>query len=334
MIDPIGVTSNSIINSLGKMVYYTPTKFPWEEDETLNNPQTKPTLIFLHGFGGGSSAYEWSKVYPAFASDYRVLAPDLIGWGRSAHPPRDYSPDDYITTIIEFIENTCDEPTAVVASSLTAAFTIRAAIERPELFNCLILTTPAGLSDFGQDYTNSFFAQLVKLPLLDRLIYSTGVATEAGIRSFLDNRQFAQKERVYQEIVDAYLQSAQQPNAEYAALSFVRGDLCFDLSLYIPKLTIPTAIIWGRKSEFTSPEIGRKLANLNPEAVKSFLEIEDVGLTPQLELPGVTIGLIRQLLQKLTLSEPLPVARENGLGSKYQNQENSPKPFKSNFHPL
>jgi pimeloyl-ACP methyl ester carboxylesterase len=299
MIEPTGVAIESIMTSLGQMVYYTPTKFPWQENETIGD--RKPTLIFLHGFGGGSSAYEWSKVYPAFASDYRILAPDLIGWGRSAHPERNYIPDDYISSIIQFIENTCDEPITVVASSLTAAFTIRAAIERPELFKSLILTTPAGLSDFGEDYTKSFFAQLIKLPILDRFIYSTGVATESGILSFLENRQFARRERVYREIVDAYLQSARQPNAEYAALSFVRGDLCFDLSLYMGKLTIPTAIIWGRTSEFTSPEIGRRLADLNPEAIKIFLLLEEVGLTPQLELPGVTIGLIRKFLAELTV---------------------------------
>ena len=53
------------------------------------------------------------------------------------------------------------------------------------------------------------------------------------------------RERVYPEIVEAYLQSAQQENAEYAALSFVQGDLCFDLPQYIEQLTVPTAIIWG-----------------------------------------------------------------------------------------
>jgi pimeloyl-ACP methyl ester carboxylesterase len=256
-------------------------------------------LVFLHGFGGGSSAYEWSKVYPAFAAEYRVLAPDLIGWGRSEHPARDYKIEDYIATIIEFIEGTCTAPTAVVASSLTAAFTIRAAIARPDLFKCLILTTPSGLSDFGEDYRRSFFAQLVSTPVLDRILYSTGVATSAGIRSFLENRQFARPTRIYQEIVDAYLESAQQPNAEYAALSFVRGDLCFDLSLYVPQLTIPTAIIWGQKSEFTGPEIGKRLAALNPQAIRVFQPLEDVGLTPQLELPAVTIGLIRRYLNFL-----------------------------------
>jgi pimeloyl-ACP methyl ester carboxylesterase len=281
------------------MVYYTAEKMPWTglPNSTSEN---KPNLVFFHGFGGGSSAYEWSKVYPAFAAEYRILAPDLIGWGRSEHPPRNYVVEDYITTLIEFIEKTCGSPTDVIASSLTGAIVIRAAIARPDLFKSLILTIPSGLSDFGQDYGRSFFAQLVATPILDRLLYSTGIATDGGIRSFLEQRQFADSRRVYQEIVDAYLESALEPNAEYAALSFVRGDLSFDLSLYITQLTTPTAIIWGEKSQFTGPDIGQRLANLNPEAIKVFQALENVGLTPQLEIPAVTIGLIRQYLKLLS----------------------------------
>jgi pimeloyl-ACP methyl ester carboxylesterase len=281
------------------MVYYTAEKMPWIgwPNSTSEN---KPNLVFFHGFGGGSSAYEWSKVYPAFAAEYRILAPDLIGWGRSEHPPRNYLVEDYITTLIEFIEKTCGSPTDVIASSLTGAIVIRAAIARPDLFKSLILTIPSGLSDFGQDYGRSFFAQLVGTPILDRLLYSTGIATDGGIRSFLEQRQFADSRRVYQEIVDAYLESALEPNAEYAALSFVRGDLSFDLSLYITQLTTPTAIIWGEKSQFTGPDIGQRLANLNPEAIKVFQPLENVGLTPQLEIPAVTIGLIRQYLKLLS----------------------------------
>lgn len=301
MLLPPGFSQRSVSTSLGQMAYYTADS-PWlattdttQLDQSLPAPET---LVFLHGFGGGSSAYEWSKVYPAFASEYRIVAPDLIGWGRSEHPARDYRVDDYISTILEFIEQTCNGPTTVIASSLTAAFTIRAAIKRPDLFKSLILTTPAGLSDFGENYTRSFFAQIISVPILDRLLYSTGVATDSGIRSFLEQRQFARPSRVYPEIVEAYLESAQQPNAEYAALAFVRGDLCFDLSLYIQKLTVPTAILWGQKSQFTGPDIGRRLASLNPEIIR-FQQLEDVGLTPQLELPAVTTGLIQRYLTLL-----------------------------------
>ncbi|MEK9510389.1 alpha/beta hydrolase [Limnospira fusiformis PMC 851.14] len=297
----LGFTPDSIVTSLGRMVYYTATTSPWISSED-KEAEKKPSLLFLHGFGGGSSAYEWSKVYPAFAADYKILVPDLIGWGRSEHPARDYTPEDYITTIAEFIEATCEEPIMAIASSVTAALTVRVAIEKPELFKGLILTTPSGLSDFGQNYINSLFAQIVKTPILDQILYATAVANPIGIRSFLEQRQFARPSRIYNEIVEAYLESALEPNAEYAALSFVRGDLCFDLSLYIPQLTTPTAMIWGEKSQFTSPEMGERLANLNPVAVRIFQKLEDVGLTPQLELPGVTIGVIRSLLKALEVA--------------------------------
>lgn len=292
---PPGFDQHSTVTTLGKMVYYTADAPPW-----ATNDRDLPTLVFLHGFGGGSSAYEWSKVYPAFASEYRILAPDLIGWGRSEHPERQYQVDDYITTIIEFLEQTCEGAVPVVASSLTAAIVIRAAIMRPELFQSLILTTPAGLSDFSGDYTRSFFAQLVSTPILDRLLYSTGIATSWGIRNFLEQRQFAQADRIFPEIVAAYLESAQQPNAEYAALSFVRGDLSFDLALYIAQLTVPTAMIWGKRSQFTGPDIGYRLEALNPQAIRALQVIDDVGLTPQLELPAVSIALIRRFLTLLS----------------------------------
>jgi len=297
MFQPQGFEQRSISTSIGIMAYYTAADSLWQNNVTTTSE--REILLFLHGFGGGSSAYEWSKVYPAFAAEYRVIAPDLIGWGRSEHPERSYKIEDYLTTIQEFIEQTCTRAVTVVASSLTAAFTIRVAITHPHLFKSLILSAPAGIADFGEDYSHSFFAQLVSVPILDRLLYSTGIATEAGVRSFLEQRQFAKSNRIYPEIVEAYLQSARQVNAEYAALSFVRGDLCFDLSLYIQQLKTPTAIIWGEKSQFTRPEIGRRLAELNPEAIRFFQQLEDVGLTPQLELPAVTIGLIRWFLPLL-----------------------------------
>ncbi len=295
MFIPFGFSQKSTQTNLGYIVYYTNDCPPWNDAEV----SSRETLVFLHGLGGGSSAYEWSKVYPAFATEYRILAPDMLGWGRSAHPERNYEVEDYVTSIQKFIEQTCSEPVIVIASALTAAFTIRAAIARPELFKSLILTTAAGLNEFGKNYQDNFFTKLAATPIIDRLLYSTGVATSFGIRSFLEQRQFAKGDRVYPELVEAYLQSAQQPNAEYAALSFVRGDLCFDLTQYITQLTIPTALIWGQASEYTGPKVGHRLQEMNPQAVRIMYQLSDVGFTPQLELPSVTVGLIRKFLPLL-----------------------------------
>lgn len=299
MFIPPGFSQHSIQSSLGRIIYYTNESAPWNS----NNIDTKDTLVFLHGLGGGSSAYEWSKVYPAFASEYRILAPDMLGWGRSEHPKRNYKVDDYVITIQEFLEKTCTNPITVIASGLTAAFTIRAAITRRELFKSLILITAAGLNEFGNDYQNNFFTKLAGTPILDRLLYSTGVATSFGIRSFMEQRQFARSQRVYPELVEAYLQSAQQPNSDYAALSFVRGDLCFDLTQYITQLKIPTALIWGQESEYIGPKIGRRLKEMNSEAIRILYQLDDVGFTPQLELPAVTIGLIKNFIPLLEVKD-------------------------------
>ena len=130
------------------------------------------------------------------------------------------------------------------------------------------------------------------------------MATPGGIRSFLEQRQFADPKRIYEEIIEAYLESAQQENADYAALAFVRGDCCFDLARYLPELRVPTAMLWGKKSQFVNFEVGRRLADLNPQAVQAFEVLEDVGLTPHLELPAVTISLIETFLSKLSPNPP------------------------------
>ena len=291
MLIPPGFTADSIATALGRVVFY---RQPQPPDPEL------PNLVFLHGFGGGSSAYEWSQVYPAFTWSHRVLAVDLLGWGRSEHPAIAYQIEDYLTTLHEFLAQTCPTGATVVASSLTGALVIRAAIAHPEQFQRLILIAPTGLKDFGSD-TMNLINTLARTPLLDRLLYQFAIATPEGIRSFLEQRQFARPERITPELVNAYLESAQQPNAEYAALAFVRGDLSFDLASFMAQLTTPTAILWGDRAQFTSVETGKRLADLNPHAVRHFQAIADTGLTPHLEQPAVAIALTQRCLTLLAV---------------------------------
>lgn len=284
---------HKVINTyIGAMVYYTQTAAPWIVADT----EELPPLLFLHNFGGGASAYEWSKVYPAFASNHRILAPDLIGWGESAHPVRDYEIRDYLNAIAEFITQTCHKPVTVVASSLTAAFTIRLAITQPELFQTLFLVSPSGFDDFGQGAGRRLPLSVINTPLLDSLIYALGAENEFAVRNFLQSFLFAKPARVTQEMVEAYLTSAQQPNAKFAALAFLRGDLYFDLSLYIQQLKIPTVIFWGEEAQFTNIKLGRRLANLNPGAIQDFYGIPNTGILPHLETPEVVIGLLQRYL--------------------------------------
>lgn len=295
---PPGFGQGVVQTSLGLMVYYTPVDTIWAST-TFRQDETTPSLVFLHNFGGGASAYEWSKVYPAFVNDYRVLAPDLIGWGQSTHPVRSYQIDDYLTTIAEFMQKTCPERAIAVASSLTAALVIRLAVQQPNLFQSLVLVCPSGFDDFGQGAGRRLPLQLIGTPLLNDLIYTVGAQNEIAVRNFLQQFLFAKPDRVTEEMVAAYLTSAQQPNAKYAALAFLQGELYFDLARYIPQLTVPTAMIWGEAAQFTSLALGRRLAQLNPQAIREFQAIASTGVLPHLETPEIVIGLLQLYLRTL-----------------------------------
>lgn len=46
----------------------------------------RPTMLLIHGFP--TAAWDWHRLWPALADSYRLLAPDLIGYGFSAKPRR------------------------------------------------------------------------------------------------------------------------------------------------------------------------------------------------------------------------------------------------------
>jgi pimeloyl-ACP methyl ester carboxylesterase len=285
---PPRFTCRIVSTSKGKINYYE------------GNPDGKQTIVFLHGFGGGSSSFEWSKVYPAFSADFRVLAPDLPGWGFSEHLARDYTSFDYRRAIAEFLEQTCDQPIILVASSVVAGLSIWLATEKPHLFQSLILVCPTGLADFGNSFNGAPFQTITSLPVVSSLLYSQVIVSPLSIRLFLENMLFANKKRVTAEMVDAYYISGQQPRAEYAAFSFLKGYNSFDLAKYLPNLQTPTAILWGEKVNFASPDLGRRLAALSPQ-VKFFQIIADTGTVPHLESPAPAIASIVEALKTLAL---------------------------------
>jgi pimeloyl-ACP methyl ester carboxylesterase len=297
---PLGFRQHFLNTDLGAMAYYSPDDWPWSEDE--RTPSERPPLIFLHSLGGGSSAFEWSKVYAAFAASHRVIAPDLVGWGQSAHPARSYSVADYHYLITHLVETLTEPPVAVVATSLTAGVVIRLAIQRPDLFQRLFLVSPSGNSDFGRDYSMSLPAQLARTPGLDRLIYALGAANELAVSSFLSNFLFANPDRITPEMVQAYLAGTQQPNAEYSALASLNGDISFDLSLYIGQLTTPTAFVVGERSRFSPASVVKRLASLNPTTVQWVKEIPDSGVLPHLEHPALVIALLKQWLDQVVVA--------------------------------
>jgi len=293
---PPGFEQRVIETALGVMAYYTQaTGGLWQEAD----PSPKlGTLVCLHSLGGGSSAYEWSRVYGALATDYRIIAPDLVGWGQSAHPVRNYCTEDYCAMITELLEQVAEPPAIVAATSLTAGVVVRLAIARPDLFKALFLVSPSGNDDFGVGYAFSPPAILAGTPIIDRLVYQLGAANEAAVTQFLTNFLFAHPERLTAEIVQAYLTCTQQMNAEYSALASLKGDICFDLSRYIGQLTVPATLVVGEAARFNRPSKTKRLAAMNPRSLQAVHVIPDVGVLPHVEEPAVVVALLRAFLRQ------------------------------------
>src|ERR1044072_5519849 len=56
---------------------------------TYHRMGSGPAVLLIHGIT--SSSRTWRTVMPALAEHYTVIAPDLLGHGRSAKPRGDYS---------------------------------------------------------------------------------------------------------------------------------------------------------------------------------------------------------------------------------------------------
>ncbi len=297
---PPGFIRQSLSLPQGTLAYYTQGDIPWPVEPLAQ----APVLVFLHSLGGGSSAFEWSKVYAGLAHQYRIIAPDLMGWGASDHPALDYQLEDYLQILrdlLQTLETHCAQrPTAIIASSSIAAMLLRLATEDHwqdhPLCDRFFLVSPSGYRDFGEDYRQSLGALLAATPLLDRLIYNLGAANEFAIQNFLSQFLFANPQRITEEMIQAYLASALQPNAEYAALAALKGNLFFDLSETLHRLTTPTTLVWGAQAKFSSVTTGRRLQQLNPQAITQFYEVPDSGVLCHLEQPATLIALLGSVL--------------------------------------
>jgi 4,5:9,10-diseco-3-hydroxy-5,9,17-trioxoandrosta-1(10),2-diene-4-oate hydrolase len=109
-----------------------------------------PVVVFLHGSGNGASGYSNFKGnYPALIrAGYRVIVPDLIGFGYSDKPADVEYP---LSFFVECVKHTLDEigvdRYTVLGNSLGGAVALGLALEHPKHVERLVLMAPGGLND-------------------------------------------------------------------------------------------------------------------------------------------------------------------------------------------
>jgi pimeloyl-ACP methyl ester carboxylesterase len=102
-----------------------------------------PLLVLLHGIA--STADTWSPVIAGLAAHHTVIAPDLLGHGRSAKPRGDYSLGAYASGVRDLIAALGYEGATVVGHSLGGGIAMQFAYQFPERVERLVLIGSGGL---------------------------------------------------------------------------------------------------------------------------------------------------------------------------------------------
>ncbi|NGP08505.1 alpha/beta hydrolase [Rhodococcus sp. 14C212] len=103
-----------------------------------------PALLLIHGIGDNSST--WQEVIPHLARKYTVIAPDLLGHGRSDKPRADYSVAAYANGVRDLLSVLDIEHVTVVGHSLGGGVAMQFAYQFPQMVDRLILVSAGGVT--------------------------------------------------------------------------------------------------------------------------------------------------------------------------------------------
>jgi haloacetate dehalogenase len=133
-------------------------------------------LVLLHGYPQNGMC--WSRVAPAFASQNRVIIPDLRGYGQSDAPPDDaahtvYSKRSMAQDIVALMDHLGLERAALLGHDRGARVTYRLALDHPDRISRLGIIEIAPTSDYWSAWSAemalaayhwTFLAQPAPLP--------------------------------------------------------------------------------------------------------------------------------------------------------------------------
>ena len=107
-------------------------------------------VVLLHGSGTGASGYtNFKNNFVALKqAGFRVILPDLPGYGFSSKPENEiYSLDYFNTKIIQLLDALEIKSFSLIGNSLGGALSIGLALSNPKRINKLILMAPGGIED-------------------------------------------------------------------------------------------------------------------------------------------------------------------------------------------
>ncbi|QUD84088.1 alpha/beta hydrolase [Gordonia polyisoprenivorans] len=103
-----------------------------------------PALLLIHGIGDNSST--WDEVIPMLAQHYTVIAPDLLGHGRSDKPRADYSVPAFANGMRDLLVVLGVTKVTVVGHSLGGGVAMQFCYQFPRFVERLVLVAAGGVT--------------------------------------------------------------------------------------------------------------------------------------------------------------------------------------------
>ncbi len=263
------------IQSFDDLPYPFPTqKVKLESGEEIayfDEGEGKP-LIFIHGLG--SYAPAWKQNISELRKNYRCIAVDLPGYGKSSKGRYEASMTYYATVIRDFAERLGLEQPALVGHSMGGQIAMTAALSYPEMVSSLILVAPAGFETFHKGEKEWFREVLtptsVKLTPVDQI--KTNIAW--NFHDMPEEAEFMITDRIAMrqaEEFDAYC---------YIIPESVKGMVNQPVFDHLPQIEQPTLVIFGHQD------------NLIPNRFLNGGQTESIGRQGVERMPNARLKMI------------------------------------------
>jgi 4,5:9,10-diseco-3-hydroxy-5,9,17-trioxoandrosta-1(10),2-diene-4-oate hydrolase len=218
-----------------------------------------PVVLLLHGGGPGASGVSnYSRNIDALASRFRVVVPDMPGYGRSSKGVSRADPFGDLATAMLGLLDALRVPRAhVVGNSLGGACALRMALDRPERVARLVLMGPGGVdttrslptaglrSLFGYYEGNGPSLEKLTTFVRDYLVYDGAMVPDALIRERYEAS-------IDPEVVAAPPLRRPKGLPNFRAIDFTRDPR-------LATLETPVLVLWGTDDKVNRPSGGRSL---------------------------------------------------------------------------
>jgi len=238
-----------------------------------------PPMILIHGFA--SSNLVWSKVFLELAAaGFRVIAPDLLGYGYSDKPRHlDYTIARQAEVVISFLEQLEIDRAVFLGSSYGAAVAATIALDQPALVEKLILVGAVNNNKPTRYLLMRLFGSPIIGDILSPLLVGSRLLLRLRMKRVYDRHSWALDERR----VEARHLPLRTRDAHRAIIRTVRRWDAERVSRDAHLITQPTLLLWGDSDREVPLEDGKRLQQSIPDS--RLLIFRDCGHLPHEEYP-------------------------------------------------